>query len=223
MEGLSNGLLLERMKEEYGSMLSTANSSVASSASTSQRIEFTDSSSSSMRPSHEEILSHAENMCSGRCKAIVRRIVEQVRAETEQWSQMQEMLGKVREEMEEMQASRVFWEDRTLGYDYQMQSLHSAKAASSESRANELESKISKLFGELERLKKEEEKKEETKSKCTPSLTPGEAQNDMEKRVLACRLKENHQANETNSCSKRKFTSDPDKKANTKSTGFVAP
>lgn len=40
MEGLSNGMLLERMKEEYGSMLSTANSSVASSASSSQRIEI---------------------------------------------------------------------------------------------------------------------------------------------------------------------------------------
>lgn len=44
MEGLSNGMLLERMKEECGSMLSTANSSAVSSASTSQRIEFTASS-----------------------------------------------------------------------------------------------------------------------------------------------------------------------------------
>lgn len=42
MEGLSNGMLLERMKEEYGSMLSTANSS----ASSSQRIEATNLSSS---------------------------------------------------------------------------------------------------------------------------------------------------------------------------------
>lgn len=65
-------------------------------------------------------------MCSGRCKAMVRRILEQVRAETEQWSQMQEMLGQVREEMEELQASRDFWEDRALDYDYQMQSLHSS-------------------------------------------------------------------------------------------------
>lgn len=67
-----------------------------------------------------------EKVCSGRCKAIVRRILEQVRAETEQWSQMQEMLGQVREEMEELQASRDFWEDRALDYDYQMQSLHSS-------------------------------------------------------------------------------------------------
>lgn len=44
MEGLSNGTLLERMKEECASMLSTANCSVASSASTSKRIEFTESS-----------------------------------------------------------------------------------------------------------------------------------------------------------------------------------
>ncbi|KAH7543529.1 hypothetical protein FEM48_Zijuj02G0193600 [Ziziphus jujuba var. spinosa] len=229
MEGLSNGLLLERMKEEYGSMLSTANSSVASSASTSQRIEFADSSSSLVRQPYKEIVSHEENMCSGHCKAIVRRIVEQVRAETEQWSQMQEMLGKVREEMEELQASRDFWEDRALDYDHQMQSLHSAvkewrqKAASSESRANELESNISKLSGELERLKKEEEKKEETNSKCTPSLTPWEAQNEMEKRVLVCRLKENHQTYENKSSSKHKFTSDLNKKANTKSNGLVAP
>lgn len=41
MEGLSKGMFLERMKEEYGSILSTANSS----ASTSKRIEFPEMSS----------------------------------------------------------------------------------------------------------------------------------------------------------------------------------
>lgn len=41
MEGLSKGMLLERMEEEYGSMLSTA----TSSASTSKRIEFPEMSS----------------------------------------------------------------------------------------------------------------------------------------------------------------------------------
>lgn len=71
-------------------------------------------------------MSHEENVCSGRCKAIVRRIVEQVRTETEQWSQMQDMLGKVREEIEELHASRDFWEDRALDYDNQIQSLHSS-------------------------------------------------------------------------------------------------
>lgn len=98
------------------------------------------------------------------------------------------------------------------------------KAAASESRANELESKISMMFGELKRLK-EEEKKEETKSKGAPSLTPPwEAQNEMEKRVLVCRLKENHQTNENSSSSnsKHRFTSDVNKKGNTNSNGLVA-
>lgn len=71
----------------------------------------------------QETMSRDDNLCSGRCKAVVRRIVEQVRVETEQWSQMQEMLGQVRKEMEELQASRDFWEDRALNSDYQIQSL----------------------------------------------------------------------------------------------------
>ncbi|XP_058733664.1 uncharacterized protein LOC131605308 [Vicia villosa] len=40
MEGLSKGILLERMEEEYNSLLSTASSSLASSGSTSKRVEF---------------------------------------------------------------------------------------------------------------------------------------------------------------------------------------
>lgn len=69
--------------------------------------------------------------CSGHCKAVVWRIVEQVRAEAEQWSQMQELLGQVRDEMEELQASRDFWEDRALGYDTENRSLRSAVRFSS--------------------------------------------------------------------------------------------
>lgn len=64
-----------------------------------------------------------QDACSGRCKAIVRKIVEHVRAETEQWSQMQGMLGQVRDEMEELQASRDFWEDRALESDDRLQTL----------------------------------------------------------------------------------------------------
>jgi hypothetical protein len=71
----------------------------------------------------QENLSCEVNLCSGHCKTIVRRIVEQVRVETEQWSQMQEMLGQVREEMEELHASRDFWKDCALHSDSQIQSL----------------------------------------------------------------------------------------------------
>lgn len=41
MEGLSQGILLEKMEEEYGSMISTK----TTSASTSKRIEFPETSS----------------------------------------------------------------------------------------------------------------------------------------------------------------------------------
>ena len=73
-----------------------------------------------------EVLLQEEKTCSGCCKIIVRRVIEQVRAETEQWSQMQEMLGQVRNEMEELEASRDFWEDRALDSDCQIQSLNSS-------------------------------------------------------------------------------------------------
>ncbi|BFG29975.1 hypothetical protein CerSpe_162490 [Prunus speciosa] len=192
LEGLSNGMLLERMKEEYGSMLSTANSSVASSASSSQRIEATNLSSSLIQQFYKEKECREENVCSGRCKAIVRRIVEQVRVETEQWSQMQEMLGQVKEEMEELHASRDFWEDRALDSDYHIQSLQSVvqewkqKAVSSESKAKELQAQVSMLHGELDRLRKEA-----MKANGSP-LIPRDPQNEMEKHVLICHLKENH-------------------------------
>lgn len=84
------------------------------------------------------------------------------------------------------------------------------KAASSESRANELEAKVSVLNGELERLREEGA----TKGTGTPCW---DAQNEMEKRVLVCRLKEkenhhhrHHGSNENNS--KEKVTSDGNRK-----------
>ncbi|KAL5054899.1 hypothetical protein RYX36_035581, partial [Vicia faba] len=185
MEGLSKGILLERMEEEYNSLLSTASSSLASSGSTSKRVEF--------QLPHQEKLSCEGNMCSGHCKTIVRKIVEQVRVETEQWSQMQEMLGQVREEMEELQASRDFWEDCALHSDSQMQSLHNAvqewkqRALSSESKKNELEEKLSMLCGDLERFRSEQNAVKETKR----SSVPLDTQNEFEKRIVVCSTKEN--------------------------------
>ncbi|KDP22106.1 hypothetical protein JCGZ_25937 [Jatropha curcas] len=200
MEGLSKEHLLERMEEECGPMLSTANTSGSSSVANCKRIELQEMSSSSMRPQSKERKLYEERACSGCCKAIVQRVVEQVRAETEQWSQMQEMLGQVRDEMEELQASRDFWEDRALDSDYQIQSLQSAvkewrrKAVSSEAKANELQAQVMELSTELEKLKKEKAK--ETIRTKNQKLNPHtESPNEMEKRVLVCRLKENRQAN----------------------------
>ncbi|KAJ6692005.1 MYOSIN-LIKE PROTEIN [Salix purpurea] len=206
MEGLSNRSLLERMEEEYGSMHSTDHSSAADYASTSKRIiEFPDMPSSSTRQPCKE-----EKTCSGCCKIIVRRVIEQVRAETEQWSQMQEMLGQVRNEMEELEASRDFWEDRALDSDCQIQSLNSSvqewrqKALSSEARENELQTQVAVLQVELERLKKERVK-ETSGSKNLPSVSL-EAPNETEKRVLVCRLKENRDANDD--CRRKEAFSD---------------
>ncbi|KAJ6964534.1 hypothetical protein NC652_002704 [Populus alba x Populus x berolinensis] len=209
MEGLSNGSLLERMEDEYGSMLSTASSSATNSASTSKRKEFPDMPSSSTRQP---------------CKVILRRVIEQVRAETEQWSQMQGILGQVRKEMEELQASRDFWEDRALDSDFEIQSLNSAvqewrqKALSSEAKENELQNQVAVLHVELERLGKASAK-ETSRSKNLPSV---EAPNETEKRVLVCRLKEN--CNPNDGCRKQKAAfSDGRRKPHACTGGLDAP
>ncbi|KAL8140183.1 hypothetical protein V2J09_006204 [Rumex salicifolius] len=145
MEGLSEGKLLKKMEDEYGSTLTrTANTSAANS----QRYDQFDLSSSSSTSSLQEKNVSEQKTCAGHCKVIVRRIMEQVRAETEQWSQMQEMLGQVREEMEHLQVSRDFWQGRALDYDNKIQSLNAAvnewkqKALSLEVEPQEKEKRV---------------------------------------------------------------------------------
>ncbi|KAL3529908.1 hypothetical protein ACH5RR_009230 [Cinchona calisaya] len=158
MDGLSKEMF-QRIEEDFGSILSTtANSSVASSASTSKRIQNPESIFS-MRQLYQESTSHEDTKCTGRCKAIVRRIVEQVRAETEQWSQMQGMLRQVRQEMEELQNSRKFWEDRALNSDREVHCLQSSvqewkeKALTLETKSSELETELLAVKRELENLR----------------------------------------------------------------------
>lgn len=225
MEGLSQGILLERINEEYGPMLlSTANTSASSSASTSKRTEAPDVSSSPKQHPYKAAY-HEEKLCSGKCRAVMRRIVEQVRVETEQWSQMQEMLGQVRDEMEELQASCDFWEDRAHDSDYQIQSLLTAvqewkqKALSSETKANELQAQVTLLRKEIEWLK-QEQATEATKPKASHSPA-ADAQNETEKRVLVCHLKENHRTNDR-STKRREDLLNGRRKANMRSSRFVS-
>ncbi|KAJ0234570.1 Myosin-like protein [Hirschfeldia incana] len=130
--------------------------------------------------------------CSRHCKAVMRKIADQVRAEAEQWSQMQEMLGQVRNEMEELQSCRDFWQNRALESDSQIQNLHSSvegwrrKASSSEANLKNMQAEVCGLQEEIKRLKKEGTKLEPEKNKL-----PTES----EKRVLICRLKENRHSN----------------------------
>ncbi|GMI84143.1 hypothetical protein like AT1G51405 [Hibiscus trionum] len=200
MERLSKGVMLERMEEEYGSMLVATNNSATGSASSSKRINYSDLLLSSTQQSYKEKMPLEAGVCSGHCKAIVRRIVKQVRAETEQWSRMQEMLGQVRDEMEELQKRRDFWEDRALGSDYRIRSLQSAakewkqKAISSEAKANALRARISVLHEEIERLRNERDSKTSRAGNASPINQ--DVQNETEKRVLVCRVKENRCAND---------------------------
>ncbi|KAE8728377.1 Myosin-related isoform 2 [Hibiscus syriacus] len=141
-----------------------------------------------------EKMPHQTSVCSGQCKAIVHRIVEQIRAETEQWSQMQDMLRLVRDEMDELHASRDFWEDRAFDSNYRIQSLQSAvkewrqRALSSEAKANELQAQIYVLRQEVERLIRERDRKV-VRARITSPIYK-EKQNETEKWVLVCRLKE---------------------------------
>ncbi|KAK8520573.1 hypothetical protein V6N13_030984 [Hibiscus sabdariffa] len=149
---------------------------------------------------NNEKMSHEARVCPGHCKAIVQRLVEQVHAETEQWSQMQDMLGQVRDEMEELQKCRDFWEDRALDSEKQLQSLQSAvkewkqKATSSEAKANELQARISTLHEEVEELRNERDRKP-VRARNTSPINQ-EAQDETEKRVIVCRSKENRCAND---------------------------
>nr|GEV14793.1 hypothetical protein [Tanacetum cinerariifolium] len=194
MEGLSKGML-DRMEKDFGSILG---SSVASSASTSKRIEFPDHLSFSNRFSNHtkdpSVTQEGGNKCSGRCKVLVRRIVEQVRAETEQWSQMQEMLGQLRQEMEELQTSKDFWEKQALGSNNEIHILQSnveewrGKAIEYEKKTNKLQKEVDFVKAELEKMKKDQAKEiASTPKKATISL--GKQIERETKNGLSCRMK----------------------------------
>ncbi|XP_010479623.1 PREDICTED: nucleoprotein TPR-like [Camelina sativa] len=182
MEALSKGVLLERMEKEYGSSLFASTTS-----SVSKCIDRQDAMYSKAIKAHEE-----KKDCSRQCKAVMRKIADEVRAEAEQWSQMQEMLNQVRKEMEELQSCRDFWQNRALESDSQLQNLNSSvegwrrKALSSEKKLKNLQAEVCGLQEEIKRMRKEDKLEEPEKSKL-----PSES----EKRVLICRLKENRHSN----------------------------
>ncbi|XP_038979213.1 uncharacterized protein LOC120109556 [Phoenix dactylifera] len=77
--------------------------------------------------------------------------MEQVRVETEQWSEMQGMLDQVRVEMEELQSSRELWQHRAITSDIDMRSIQSQmlewkqRAYASEHKVTELQKQMSEL------------------------------------------------------------------------------
>ncbi|RWW26695.1 hypothetical protein GW17_00008908 [Ensete ventricosum] len=132
MEGMSRGML-ERM-EECSYLLSANNRNNSSTSSSSHKIvAYSEAAGNSVlhlrqkQQPPQEKLGEKEKMglvscCS--CKEAVGRIMQQVRAESEQWSQMQEMLEQVRVEMEELRSSRDHWQRRAIVSEINFHSQH---------------------------------------------------------------------------------------------------
>jgi len=59
------------------------------------------------------------------CREIMWKIMEQVKAESDQWTEMQDMLEQVRLEMQELQSSRDTWQHRAMASDISLRSLNS--------------------------------------------------------------------------------------------------
>nr|AWA44898.1 hypothetical protein SS16G14_000005 [Saccharum spontaneum] len=93
------------------------------------------------------------------CREIVWKIMEQVKAESDQWTEMQDMLEQVRLEMQELQSSRDTWQHRAMASDISLRSLNSQilewknRAQASEQRVEELHRKISELESKLHTFK----------------------------------------------------------------------
>lgn len=66
----------------------------------------------------------AETSSRCECREIVGKIMEQVKVESEQWTEMQAMLEQVRQEMLELQSSRDLWQRRAIASDTNVRSLH---------------------------------------------------------------------------------------------------
>ena len=63
--------------------------------------------------------------CCCKCKEIVGRVAAEVKAESEQWTEMQEMLDQVRLEMEGLKSSRDIWQSRAVTSELNLRSLYS--------------------------------------------------------------------------------------------------
>jgi hypothetical protein len=58
-------------------------------------------------------------------REIVWKIMEQVKVEFDQWTEMQDMLEQVRLEMQELQACRDAWQHQAMASDISLRSLNS--------------------------------------------------------------------------------------------------
>ncbi|CAN6285163.1 unnamed protein product [Urochloa humidicola] len=162
---------------------------------------------------HKTMVEECKLVSSGSCcdcREIVWKIMEQVKAESEQWTEMQDMLEQVRLEMQELQSSRDTWQHRALVSDISIRSLNSQvlewknRAQVSEQRVEELQRKISELQSKLHTFKahfptpaaipsqdqwSETCKMENTRAKPQHPQRSQECSKEEKKHVLICRVK----------------------------------
>lgn len=159
LDSLSMGMneskeVAARIGKEYRSMLSsTGNCS-------SRRTDGAGRAEQGIVDSIRKMGASQENkLCSERCKATMRMITEQVQAETEQWSQVQETLQHVLEEVEDLRKSREYWKDLALHADEKVATLQilvhdwKGKALLSEIKISELQLQAAQLRNEIELVK----------------------------------------------------------------------
>ncbi|KAL2507112.1 golgin subfamily A member 5-like [Forsythia ovata] len=197
-EGKNENAVLEEGIEDLAEKLEEFQLNLRINTSRNLDQENSVSDYRSKSKSLDEPVSLEDNKCSGRCKAIISRIVEQVRVENEQWSQMQQMLGRVRGEMDELQASREFWENHAHDLDHEIQSLRRAvrewrkKALSFENKANGLQVELSSLKGEFQKSKTELNSDQNTKVGLVPDLCSVSLRKQLDKeKNESCSLLEN--------------------------------
>ncbi|KAL5218896.1 hypothetical protein ABZP36_019580 [Zizania latifolia] len=142
------------------------------------------------------------------CREIVGKIMEQVRTESEQWTEMQDMLEQVRIEMQELQSSRDTWQRRAIASDISLRSLSSQvlewkhRAQVSEQHVEDLRKKVSELESKLHTFKahfpspgqpnqewSEACKMENPRSKAQHPRSHESGGKEKEKHVLVCRVK----------------------------------
>ncbi|XP_078164994.1 myosin-like protein isoform X2 [Carex rostrata] len=148
----------------------------------------------------------AETSSRCECREIVGKIMEQVKVESEQWTEMQAMLEQVRQEMLELQSSRDLWQRRAIASDTNVRSLHAQviewkhRAKVSENNMEELQKRVSELQNKLRSMKIEclaQKTSQENFETCRSNMKLNsqrqipisDHKREYQKHALVCRLK----------------------------------
>lgn len=96
------------------------------------------------------------------------------------------------------------------------------KALSSDSKANMLETQVCNLHREIERYRKEGKKEQVMRGRAS-QLALRETKNEMEKHVMVCHLKENHQTNENTTTKQEDYPNNQSRKAKCRTSNLGGP